>query len=413
MTDVSVDTTLLAPARQFRAPRIAGQSIVVGIAAALLATGAFALALAFSLRQGVLLLLGGALGLVLHHALFGFASSWRAFVTDGRGAGLRAQFLMIAVAAVLFIPALAGGTLFGHPLAGAYGPVGVSVAVGAFLFGIGMQIAGGCATGTLYSVGGGSTRMLATLATFIIGATLGAYHFGWWASLPTIGAVSLIKQFGWLQALAATLAVLALLAALTATIERRWHGRLGGDTPVQQRGWRRVLRGPWPLLAAAVLLALGNVATLAIAGRPWGVINAFSLWGSKIIDALGGDVVWWDFWQARPEALEQSVFADVQTVMNVGLILGALLAAGLAGKFAPTLRMPVRSLIAALLGGLLMGYGARLAYGCTIGAFFSGVASGSLHGWVWFVLAVLGSVVGIWLRPLFGLAVKQSSANGA
>jgi hypothetical protein len=35
----------------------------------------------------------------------------------------------------------------------------------------------------------------------------------------------------------------------------------------------------------------------------------------------------------------------------------------------------------------MMGYGARLAYGCNIGAYFSGVASASLHGWLWFVLA--------------------------
>ena len=51
----------------------------------------------------------------------------------------------------------------------------------------------------------------------------------------------------------------------------------------------------------------------------------------------------------------------------------------------------------------MLGYGARLAYGCNIGAFFSGVASGSLHGWVWIVMAAAGTVVGVRLRPLFGL----------
>lgn len=58
---------------------------------------------------------------------------------------------------------------------------------------------------------------------------------------------------------------------------------------------------------------------------------------------------------------------------------------------------------AAAVGGLLMGYGARLAYGCNIGALFSGVASGSLHGWLWLLAAVPGSLLGIRLRPLFGL----------
>ena len=61
-------------------------------------------------------------------------------------------------------------------------------------------------------------------------------------------------------------------------------------------------------------------------------------------------------------------------------------------------------MLAAALGGLLMGYGARLAFGCNIGAYFSGIASGSLHGWLWLVAALLGTYIGIAFRPAFGLA---------
>ena len=56
------------------------------------------------------------------------------------------------------------------------------------------------------------------------------------------------------------------------------------------------------------------------------------------------------------------------------------------------LAVPLRSAVAAIVGGLLLGYGARLAYGCNIGAYFSGIASGSLHGWVWLVAAFFGNV---------------------
>jgi uncharacterized membrane protein YedE/YeeE len=79
------------------------------------------------------------------------------------------------------------------------------------------------------------------------------------------------------------------------------------------------------------------------------------------------------------------------------------LAAGLAGKFAPRAKLPLLSAVAAAIGGVLMGYGARLSFGCNIGALFSGIASGSLHGWVWFAAAFAGSVAGIALRPLFGM----------
>jgi hypothetical protein len=61
-----------------------------------------------------------------------------------------------------------------------------------------------------------------------------------------------------------------------------------------------------------------------------------------------------------------------------------------------------KSAAAAAVGGLLLGYGARLASGCNIGAFFSGAASGSVHGWVWFVAAFAGTILGTRLRPLFG-----------
>ena len=120
---------------------------------------------------------------------------------------------------------------------------------------------------------------------------------------------------------------------------------------------------------------------------------------------VGFDPASWPFWStpAQRAALEGSVLADVTSVMDFGIVLGALLAAALAGRFAPNWRVPLRSAVAAVAGGLMLGYGARLAYGCNIGAYFSGIASGSLHGWAWIGPALLGNWVGLRLRPLFGL----------
>src|SRR5689334_18722332 len=201
---------------------------------------------------------------------------------------------------------------------------------------------------------------------------------------------------------------MAAVYAVTIRAETSWHGQLEPGARTSLRGWRRFMQGPWPLLWGAVALAIGNFATLYLAGRPWGITSAFALWGSKIIGALGVDVASWGYWQtpARASALQQSVFADITSVMDFGIILGALLAAGLAGKFKPGWRIEPRSLLAAVVGGLLLGYGARLAYGCNIGAYFSGIASSSLHGWVWLVAAFFGSILGTRLRPLFGLSVE-------
>ena len=363
-------------------------------------------------RQVLLLIVGAALGLTLYHAAFGFTSAWRVFINDRRGAGLRAQMVMLAVAVVLFFPALGAGTLFGQPVVGLVAPIGVSVVFGAFIFGIGMQLGGGCASGTLFSVGGGNARMLVTLLFFICGSLIATQHVDWWFALPAFPATSIVKSFGVAPALLLSLAVFAIIAAVTVRLEKSRHASLEAGVTSEHQGLRRFLRGPWPLVWGAIGLALLNYATLALAGRPWGITSAFALWGAKAASARGVDVGSWGFWQmpGNAKALAAPVWEDITSVMDIGIVLGALLAAGLAGRFAPSLKIPPRSLLAAVIGGLLLGYGSRLAYGCNIGAYFSGIASGSLHGWVWLVAAFIGNTVGVRLRPLFFTGERPQAA---
>lgn len=356
-------------------------------------------------RQSVLFVVGGLMGLTLYHASFGFTGGWRRFVVERRGRAIRMQMMMIAVAAIAFLPLLSLGSIGGQALAGAFAPVGVSVLVGAALFGLGMQLGGACGSGTLFTVGGGSARMLVTLIFFIVGAVIGTAHLPWWLGQPALPAVNLGQVLGLPLALAVTLGGLALVVGLTVLIERRAHGTLEAVKPSAKSVRERLVFGPWPLWAAALVLAGLNVATLVIAGHPWSVTFGFGLWGAKLVQAAGVPVATWEFWTwpAPARALSESVLADTTSVMNFGIILGAGLAAGLAGKFAPKVHVPLKSFLSAAIGGVLMGYGARLSFGCNIGALFSGIASGSLHGWLWFVSAFAGSYVGIRFRPLFGL----------
>lgn len=237
-----------------------------------MATGAaFAIAIvALSLnavvnwRQAALFLVGAGAGIVLYHAAFGFTSSWCVFISDRRGAGLRAQMLMLAITCAVFFPILASGTVFGQQVRGSVSPVGVGV----FIFGIGMQLGGGCASGTLFSVGGGSTRMLITLFFFIIGSVVGTAHMGWWTAQPAFAATSLVSTMGPWLGLAASLVVFGAIAWMTTVFEKQRHGQLVDDTkPARGPRW---LTGPWPLVAGAIGLAIVNIATLTIGGRPWG-----------------------------------------------------------------------------------------------------------------------------------------------
>jgi uncharacterized membrane protein YedE/YeeE len=390
---MSSTTLSSAPARN---------SGVIWLAGAALFIGALALVEIISLRMALLFLIGALMGASLFHASFGFTGGWRRLVEEKRGRTVRAQMLMVGIAALGFFPLLDAGQIFDRTLVGAIAPVGVSVVFGATIFGLGMQLGGGCGSGTLFTVGSGSTRMLVTLAFFIVGALAGTAHLPYWLGLPSFGPISLSAEFGWPVGLAITLVGLAAVAAIVTVLEKRKHGNVEKfERILPKKG--ELLSGPWPVVFAVLMLAVLNILTLIIAGHSWSITAGFGLWGAKIATAIGVPVAEWEFWTwpGQAASLNNSVLADTVSVMDFGVILGAALAASIAGKFAQKADMRIGSLIAAVLGGLLMGYGARLSFGCNIGALFSGIASGSVHGWVWMVCAFFGSFIGIKLRPLF------------
>lgn len=347
--------------------------------------------------------MGLAAGIILYHAAFGFTAAWREVVNTGRGAGLRAQMIMLAITVLLFTPLIAQGEVWGISLRGSVAPLNFAVICGAFMFGVGMQLGGGCASGTLFTAGGGNMRMFITLAAFIAGSVLGTWQWSLWQDVPGFAPFSLAQHYGTVWAILISTSLFAAVWFATTVYERKRHGNLQSDRELDRP--YALLTGPWPLLAGALALAAVNVSTLLLAGRPWGVTSAFALWGGKIALFLGIDINGWAYWQrpALGNALEQSIFTDITSVMNIGIMLGALLAAGLAGKFAPNFRLPLRSVVAAILGGILLGYGARIAFGCNIGAYFGGIGSTSLHGWLWFAAAFAGSSLGTKLRPYFAL----------
>nr|WP_289037662.1 YeeE/YedE family protein [uncultured Allobacillus sp.] len=360
--------------------------------------------------QPILLILGLLLGYTLFHARFGFTSAFRRLASVGNGQAVRAHMVMLAVAVTLFAPILAFGvSFFGTGASGYVAPVGVSVVLGAFLFGIGMQLGGGCASGTLYAVGGGRTVMLFTLLFFIVGSTIGAYHLPFWTDeTPSFEPISLATStgLGYGGAWIVSLALFGLIAWITLVIERKKQPPRMAPLP-KTAGWKRIFRGSWPLFAAAIGLAVLNALTLMTRGQPWGITSAFALWGSKTAQFFGIDVASWGYWQgANAEVLQSSIFADSTTVLNLGVILGAFLASAAGGLFKFS-KLTKGNVAASIIGGLLMGYGARLAFGCNIGAYFGGIASFSVHGYVWGLLALAGTFVALYLRPLFGLSVPK------
>ncbi|NBB69064.1 MAG: YeeE/YedE family protein, partial [Alphaproteobacteria bacterium] len=360
----------MSTARPTPAARASGIDVAPAlVAATLLAALTAATAVTVGGRQAAILVVAAGLGVALYHGALGFTAMWRRWLATGDGTGVRVQLGIIGLGSLGVMP-LVGGWLPGFSAYGAVAPLGLELVLGAALFGLGMQLANGCGSGTLFTLGGGSTKMLLTLAAFVAGSLAATFHLHLWRELPGLPAFSTVHAWGVPAALAAQAALLLVLARLA---------RPSGA-------------GAWSVHLAAAALAVLAVVLFWLQGFPWGVTFAFALWGGKLYEAVGGDLAAVPFWSAgwAQAALDESVLRNATSVTNFGVVLGALLAAALAGRFRPPRTVPWGSALAAVVGGLAMGYGARLAYGCNIGALLGGTMSGSLHGWVWLAAALAG-----------------------
>lgn len=337
-----------------------------------------------SARQALLLLVGVGLGWGLAAARFGFTTGWRRLVEDRDPSGVYGQIILLALLAAVSMPMLAR---FPETQA-ALGPPSISLLVGAFVFGLCMQLADGCGSGTLYKAGLGVPLNMAILPMFAIGSFLGAAHLNDWLALGALEPVGLVDRLGAGGALIATLAALALVTLGIG----RWSGR--------RFSWRGT-PGRW--IWGAVVLAVFAALNLFIAGQPWGVVYGFGLWGAKGATALGlfdpaANAFWSD--PGHAERLQQTLLLDVTSITNIGILAGAL-------WVVPSRPPSERSMsggqwLIGLLAGFLLGYSSRLAFGCNVGAMVSGISTGSLHGWIWVPLAFLGTLIGVRLRRRFG-----------
>ena len=118
---------------------------------------------------------------------------------------------------------------------GAIAPLGPSLIIGAFVFGIGMQLANGCGSGTLYTVGGGSGRMLVTLLFFVIGSVFGSLSLPSFLALGGLDPVLASDYLGAWGGLIATLVSIAIVALLIITVARRRGAQLNAVAQLRHR----------------------------------------------------------------------------------------------------------------------------------------------------------------------------------
>lgn len=400
------------------APAVAGRTGPAGyVVAGLMVVGAAgALALLMARDEAILAplwLLGMVAGFTLQRSRFCFASGFRDLFLFGHSRVLKGILLGLGIATVGFsvvmfqeVPFARFGAL---PAEAHILPVGLSTVVGGLLFGLGMVLAGGCVSGSLYRMAEGYVGSWVATAGVIAGLGLLAQTWnGWWTLLIRHEPrVWLPARMGYGASVALTLAGLLGVALLVLWWESR--GGLALPTPParqepqgtfqQKLGavWRAVfVRGWSPLVGGAVLGATGLL--MYMVHMPWGVTGELGRWSQGLMRAasigapplLGLE----DIGGCAARSAESGLFTHTFAV-TVGILPGALAAALFAREF--KLRFPPRRrrYLQSFGGGLLMGYGSGLAIGCTIGAFFSAIPSLSLSGWLFGLSLAAGAFLGV------------------
>lgn len=165
----------------------------------------------------------------------------------------------------------------------------------------------------------------------------------------------------------------------------------------------------WSPLPALVALGVASAYYFAITGTFWAVTGEFTRWGGHIASWLGYQPQEWSYFKLI--GLSGTPLDRIDGVMIVGMFIGALCTALWAGNV--SLRWPTskRRLAQGLAGGIIAGFGARLAMGCNLAAFFTGIPMFSLHAWAFMLATVGGAWIGvkICLLPFLRTPLKVGS----
>jgi uncharacterized membrane protein YedE/YeeE len=341
---------------------------------------------------------GALLGIVLQRSRFCFFCAIREMIDERNPQGLLGLLAALAVG-------LAGYTLiFGawvpNPASGRLaptahiGPVGPVLVLAGLAFGAGMSVSGSCISAHLYRLGEGSPTAPFALAGTALGFGLGflAWNPLYLAAVAEAPVVWLPRHLGYGGALTLALALIAALALwlvhtgrnpeptnaaspLEAVFVRRWPAWAGG-LAVGAIGTAAYFR----LAPLGVTAEIGSRTRQAAAGLGWLPDRLYGL------DQLRGCAT-----------LVRDTLFTPNGLFVVALVLGSFATALVAGQFRPA--WPTASqVLRGLVGGALMGFGAMIGLGCTIGTLLSGIMAGALSGWI-FAAAMLA---GLWATLVLG-----------
>lgn len=379
----------------------------------------------------VSLIVGLLFGVFLQKARFCFVSAFRDFVAFKDTRVLQGVLVGIAVMMVFW----SLQATFGY-FRGFWTPAwGVGSFIGGFVFGLGMTLAGGCASGTLYRAGQGYLQFWLVLLFMFVGYVAFAFVFPTVEALyfrplnpfdgqtlylavpvsPAVtGTVTVLfglvvyafvqgrsrlpdEPSGGQSAVTDTRAQMSLgriraVSAITVGLRGIVDGTISyvrgfrtDDRPVSDR-----LRGSWDARTAGIAMAIIASVWFWVHGH-WAITGSEARWAGYLLGEAGYNVENVEYW-GSVLFRDGNIGVTIDMLMIASLIVGSFVAAYASGDF--RVRKPKLQRVPNYVGGgLLMGIGSRLAAGCNIANLFSGVALLSIHSF----LAGAGIIVGVYV----------------
>ncbi len=395
--------------------RTIDRSTLAGLLALAALAAVYLLALRVDAAWPVFWVAGVAFGAISQRSRFCFVAGFRDLFLMRQGRMIRGIIAGLAVGTVGFAMIMA--TVVPNPASGVLPsdahilPLGIATVLGGLLFGFGMVLSGGCVSGSLYRMGEGYVGSWVAIG----GVLLGLYALNrtwnwWWDNQISSDRISwLPTDLTYTGTIVLTLALFGLAFLAVSWWERRGFSGMTFTIPIASADpaapkpgttlaglARRVFRDEWTPLIGGIALAAVNI-LLFIRYRPLGVVGELSRWSSDVAVNFGAGVGELkgisDIPGCVPRFVEGTWFSDA-FMLNVGIIAGAFTAALLAREFRPRVPRGPRRYVQSLAGGVVMGYGAGLGLGCTLGAFFSAIPSLALNGWIYAVALAVGAYAG-------------------
>lgn len=388
------------------------QQVWVGLLATAVAAAILWLANRLDGQTALFWVAGLAFGFVLQRSRFCFASAFRDIFLLRHGRNMKGVLVGLAVAtfgfAVVMNQQVPNASLGVLPLEANVLPLGWHVVLGGLLFGAGMVVAGGCVSGSIYRMGEGYIASWVSFAGILGGLLVAGYTWNWWWQVQ-IGhgpRLWLPSALGYGGAVIAT--VLGLVAVYVLVL---WWESRGGlvmpDLPFQagdeetfasklDNTLRRVFVHGWSATVGGAVLGGLNV-LLFTAAHPWGFTGELSRWAIGFSNWLGvgpGQLLGADKLPGCALEVGGGGILNHMFFLVWGMVFGAFIGALFAGEFKIRLPRQKTRYVQSLGGGLAMGYGAGIAMGCTIGAFFSAIPSLALNGWVFALFLAVGAWIG-------------------